>query len=242
MALAHSQMSTPGRGPISIRDLSHKLAVPFETVRRHSELLVKSGQCVAEKGGLIVPGAVLRGQRMTELLRRIYVNAVRVLLDLTRIGVATFNDPSLRTVRSRGLTRNQTVIALAAVGTLLAGSRVMREFWKGDFSKGIVYTAVWTANIKHVTNSRPAGKKGILKDAQRLPVSALTLSHSLRLPYETVRRHADALVREGICERVGRRGLIVPERTHERMTAGAAIVYGLVVDFLAELRAAGVKV
>ncbi len=242
VTLAHSQLSAPDHGPISVRGLSRRLGMPFETVRRHSDMLVKSGQCVAEKDGLVVPAAVLRGRWMTEFLRKVYVNAVRVLLDLQRIRVARFDDPSLRTVRSRGLTRNQTVIALAATGLLLAGMRAVRQFWGGDFNKGLVYTAVWTANIKHVTNSGPAGEKGILKDAQRLPVSGLTLSHSLRLPYETVRRHAHALVREGICERVGRQGLIVPEHIHRNMTAGATIAYQLMADFLAELRGAGFKV
>jgi hypothetical protein len=73
-------------------------------------------------------------------------------------------------------------------------------------------------------------------------VSVLAISRSLRLPYETVRRHADALVQAGICVRVGRHGLLVPSRFIESITSGIAIAYRLVKDFLAELRRAGVKV
>jgi len=40
----------------------------------------------------------------------------------------------------------------------------------------------------------------------------LATSQSLRLPYETVRRHADALAREGLCVRAGLQGVFVRSR------------------------------
>jgi hypothetical protein len=95
--------------------------------------------------------------------------------------------------------------------------------------KGLVFTAIWTANVKHVTNTPAAGDRGTLKDSQRLPVSALAISRSLRLPYETVRRHADALLKEGQCVRVGRKGLIVMASTHRRHVPTSTATYHIVM-------------
>lgn len=242
MTLVRDQTGGQRRRPIGVRALSRRLDMPYTTIRRHVEKLTESGQCVAKDGGLIVPPAVLRGRRITTFLRKIYVNAVRLLTDLTRIDVAAFASTSRRPVKSGRLSKEQTAIAVAATGLLLTGIRATRTYWGGDLMRGLVYTAVWTANVKHVTNTAPAGIRAVLPDSDRQPVSVLAISRSLRLPYETVRRHADALVQAGICVRVGRNGLRVPARFIEGMTAGIAIAYRLIMEFLAELRRAGVTV
>ncbi|MFZ5784337.1 MAG: hypothetical protein ACOY4R_29425 [Pseudomonadota bacterium] len=242
MTLVGDQMKVPRRPAGSVRALSRRLDMPVETARRHVRLLVRSGACALEEGGVVLPPAVLRSRRVVAFLRRIYVNAVRLLVDLTRIEVAAFASASRRPVQSGRLAKEQTVIALAATGLLLAGIRALRGFWAGDLMKGLVYTAIWTANVKHVTNTAPAADRGVLPDSQRLPVSVLAISRSLRLPYETVRRHAEVLVREGIAVRVGRRGMLIPTASILRVPAGPVIAHRLVTDFLAELRGAGVKV
>jgi DNA-binding transcriptional ArsR family regulator len=241
MTLVRDQMSVPRRKPAGVRALSRRLGMPYETIRRHVERLVQSGQCVPKGGSLVVPPAVLRGRRVTTFLRKIYINAVRLLADLTRIDVASFASTSRRPVKSGRLSREQTTIAVAATGLLMAGLRALRTFW-GDLMKGLVYTAIWTANVKHVTNSAPAAVRAALPDNQRVPVSVLAISRSLRMPYETIRRHADALLQAGICERVGRHGLLVLTRFIEGIPDGAVITHRLVLDFLAELRRVGVKV
>ena len=75
-----------------------------------------------------------------------------------------------------------------------------------------------------------------------LTTSVLAISRSLRLPYETIRRHAEALVEAGVCVRVGRRGLLVPASFYQSIPEGTLLVYRLTMDFLAELRRVGVKV
>lgn len=241
MTLVRDQMKAPRHPAGSVRELSRKLDMPAETVRRHVHALVEGGRCVAQDGRVFVPADVLRGDHVTTFLRKIYVNAIRLLVDLTRIEVAAFASASRLGVQSGRLTKEQAVIAIAATGLALNGLRTLRAFW-GDLMKGLVYTAIWTANVKHVTNTAPAANRYLVPDSQRLPVSVLALSRSLRLPYETVRRHAEGLVREGIAVRAGRKGLLVPNAFIERITAGPVITHQLVMDFLAELRAAGVKV
>ena len=242
MAIVHGQMIARHRKAIGVRELSRKVGMPYETVRRHAQGLVRSGKCVSAGGGLAVPASVLKSRVITTFMRAIYVNAMRLLVDLTRIGVAAFPSASRRPPSSGRLTKEQTAIAVAALGLLLTGMRLMRDFWAGDLMKGLVYTAIWTANVKHVANTALARSATVLADSQRQPVSAGALSRSLRLPYETVRRHADALVREGICVRVGRQGLVVLAATHVRTEAGAITGYHLVLEFLEDLRRAGVTV
>lgn len=243
VTLWHGQMQGRGRPSLGIRELSRRMGLPYETVRRHARALVRGGQCIEGKGGLAIPPAMMRSRQTTTMLRRSYVNAVRMLRHLTRVEVARFNVAPDRRLRSGRLTREQTAIGMAGIGLLLTGLRTLQDY-AGDLVKGLVYTAIWTANVKHVTNTPAAGDRGVLKDSQRLPVSVLAISNALRLPYETVRRHADALQKEGYCTRVGRKGLIAPAVSHhqsrnvETMVAG----YHIVMTFLAELRKAGVKV
>src|SRR5262250_1082475 len=60
MTLWHGQMQAPGHAPVGIRELSRRLGMPYETVRRHARALAQSGQFIEEKGGLVVPPAVMR--------------------------------------------------------------------------------------------------------------------------------------------------------------------------------------
>ena len=186
VTLWYGQKQGRGRSPVGIRELSRKMGLPYETVRRHARKLVRGGQCIEEKGGLAIPPAMVRSPQAAAMLRRSYVNAVRMLRHLTRIEVARFNVGPDRRLRSGRLTREQTAIGMAGIGLLLTGLRTLHAF-VGDLVRGLVYTAIWTANVKHVTNTPAAGARGVLKDSQRLPVSVLAISNALRLPYETVR-------------------------------------------------------
>ena len=242
MALWRSRMTTTKRLSVGVRELARQLRMPYETVRRHAAALVAAGQCVATPGGIAVCGAALRRRTNVDFLHGTYLNSERMLIDLTRAGLAKF-EPSC--VRARGrspLTRKQEVIATVAMGQLLAGASLVGDLWKGDLLRGLVYTAIWTANVKHVTNTAPAAVRTVLPDALRQPVSALAISNSLRLPYETVRRHVNGLLKDGICLRVGRAGLVVPASTHRKLAGTTVDVLRIVTAALAEMRRAGVRV
>ena len=241
MAFIREKTIAADRRPIGVREMSRRLDMPYATVRRRVEALVQSRRLVAKKDGLFVPDAVARSRGVTEFLRKIYVEASRLLADLTRIGAAAFVAASSRPAQSGRLTKEQAAIAVVATGLMLVGARTLRAFWGQDLTKGLVYTAIWTANIKHVTNTGPAASRSILPDSQRLPVSALAISRSLRLPYETVRRHANVLIGDGVCARTPGHGLIVPTRVHHRTKIGAIVVHRIMMDFLAELQQRGIE-
>ncbi|WP_422002080.1 hypothetical protein [Reyranella sp.] len=240
--LVHDQAGMPGRAPVRIRELARRLGTPYETVRRQVIELVRAGQCREEGGGIMVPAAVRRSRRVAAFLRRLYLNTTRVLVDLTRVGMVRYGMKSSGLPRSGRLEKEQVAIARAGTAALLAGLKAMRTYWRGAMTKGLVYTAIWTANVKHVTNTATAGTRGLLQDKSRLPVNVMAIAQSLRLPYETVRRHAQALLKEGLCVRVGKGGLIVPAATHRRLAEGSLVAYRLMVDFLADLRQAGIRV
>jgi hypothetical protein len=60
VTLWYGQVQGRGRSPVSIRELSRKMGLPYETVRRHARALVRGGQCIEQKGGLAVAPAMMR--------------------------------------------------------------------------------------------------------------------------------------------------------------------------------------
>ncbi len=242
MTIWHDQVRSSDSKPIGIRQLAHKLDLPYETVRRRARALVHRGDCAMERRGLVVPPEVHRRRHTTDILRKIYGNVVRVLVDLTRIKVTRFVPESRPKPGKLPLTGEPRTIAIAGLGALLGGMKALHGIFDGDIVKGLVFTAIWTANVKHITNTAPAAHRGILGDEHRLAVTVLAISDSLRLPYETVRRHADLLVKEGRCVRAGRQGLMILAGTFREMTAEAILVHDLMMGLVTELRAAGVKV
>lgn len=240
MVAWHGHMRDPG-GTLGVRELARRLNLPYETVRRHARQLVAEGQFRATREGVAIEPAILKKQSNVETMRKIYLNAERLLIDLTRAGLAKFEAPSGAASRRGRLTRDQRTIATVATGQLLAGIRILGDLWEGDLLRALVFTAIWTANVKHVTNTAPAANQAVLPDDQRIPVSVLAISNSLRLPYETVRRHVLALEKAGICHRIRRQGLVVPARVHRKFASTAMQMHGVLTALLAELRRAGLK-
>lgn len=242
MAIWHNQVQHSGVGAVGVRELARRLNLPHETVRRHAMGLVRAGQCAASRVGLTIAPAVLKSRALVEVLRKTSLNAERMLVELTRAGLVKYWAPAASASRRGNLTRAQMAIATASTRQLLAGIRMLGDMWNGDLLRALVFTAIWTANVKHVINTATAASQTVLSDDLRRPVSILAIANSLRLPYETVRRHANALEKAGICRRVGRQGLVVPAREHSKMASGTAQAHALITSFLAELRGAGLKV
>lgn len=242
MALWHDALTaTDESRPTGVRELSRRLDLPFETVRRHVRKLERSGICVAADDGITLAPTVRRSAGATAMLRKIHVEAARLLDGLTRLKFVNYK-PRRSRPASRRLDDEQTAIVLAAINVLLAAMKVLRGFFDGDLVCGLVFTAIRTANIKHITNATPSLTPNVLPDSDRRPVSVMAISNSMRLPYETVRRHAGKLVKQGKCIRVGRGGLMAPASAFHKMNVEANAVRQLVLGFLAELRTAGVNI
>lgn len=64
MTLLRDAVADPDRGgPVYVRELSRRLALPFETVRRHAHELVRNGVCVGGNDGISLAAATRRAAR-----------------------------------------------------------------------------------------------------------------------------------------------------------------------------------
>lgn len=93
------------------------------------------------------------------------------------------------------------------------GVEIVARAHGGDLLRGIIFTAIAVANGE----AAPVTGGG-----ERRPVSVMSIAHSIGVPYETTRRYVNMLVAEGLCERDGRRGVIVPEDALSRPEMAAA--------------------
>lgn len=73
------------RTPISLRALSRAVDLPFETIRRRVHALIAAGIVVRKGGGVMVPVAVLRGERHVENNRRIALHFEQMLQTLVKL-------------------------------------------------------------------------------------------------------------------------------------------------------------
>ncbi len=84
----------------------------------------------------------------------------------------------------------------------------------GDLVSGLIFMAAVRANGQHLADPVQqdfSNTVGVIPDDARRPVSVKSLSDSLNLPYETVRRRLAKLCAQGWCRRVAGQGYVVPE-------------------------------
>jgi len=85
------------------------------------------------------------------------------------------------------------------------------ELAQGELLTGLVNLALVQANVGHLDRAGSGfdSVDSIPPDEVRRPVSVLSLSASLGLPYETTRRHVAKMVETGQCLRV-KGGVVAP--------------------------------
>ena len=99
-----------------------------------------------------------------------------------------------------------------AVDFMLEIHGVLLPVVEGDYVTLIVFIALLRAGVAPVNAAnqpRVEAVDGILPDTLRRPVSVLSISGFLGLPYETTRRHMLKLQQLGLCRRVGSREYLV---------------------------------
>ncbi|MFD1191523.1 helix-turn-helix domain-containing protein [Phenylobacterium conjunctum] len=197
------------RRPVSVYAVAKDLRLPYETVRRHVVKLREAGMVEAGPGGVWVPNRVHLSPGLLSGMAENWEVARRFLRDAITIGAIPGKAPapagpdvSRRTVRLSidyfldSLTEMAGIVGLDAL-SLLVGMAVAR------------------GNMQHFAQDREtaetyAGIDAIPPDAVRRPVSVYAVSKGLGLPYETTRRYARRLTKEGWLERKADGGLILP--------------------------------
>lgn len=96
----------------------------------------------------------------------------------------------------------------------MRGVEIIARAHDGDLIKGIIFTAIAVANSE--------GSAPPATDQAPRPVSVMSVASSIGVPYETTRRYVNLLVSQGLCERMGRSGVVVRQEgltTPAMMTA-----------------------
>jgi hypothetical protein len=118
------------------------------------------------------------------------------------------------------------------------------KFAGGDLRSGLVFQAVWTSNLRPVTQTaanETYGGLGTLPPEELIrPIAVHALSESLLIPYETTRRHVTKLIKDGLCVRDHRGVRIAMTAIATRPEIAAVIQNALpsLLLFLDELRRA----
>lgn len=232
------------RKPVSAYAIAKRLALPYETVRRHVKALTDEGVCrrVGEEG-VIVPTAYMSASPMMRAVEAIGRHTRDFLVALHRTGLlAELGGPaegfSPRPEQARRMQRLTNAFFLECVDALLVTPR--------DLLTGVIVIALIDANIRGIDGpggdgDRFAALQDVVPDDQRRPVSAYAVSKRLGLPYETVRRHVKTLVDAGVCRRVGENGVIIPAdflMSPRAMRVGQACEVA-VTHYVAAIRNAG---
>ena len=239
------------RAPVSAMALANSLRIPYETVRRHVQLLLKLRLCVRiGHKGYIVPAEVLLRRGNRDAIAENLPSLLRFLRDLRR---ADFNFEPYRRVLPNTVplpatgepAANIRAILRVSAELIMRGVDTLGRLRGDNLLDGLVFTAIWTANVQHITNSPENLKYGGLRDLPpdelRRPVTVHALASALRIPYETVRRTANKLVREGIAIRIGNKGLIVSRQQHAKLDSYDTVrrSYGNIVRAVSDLHRAG---
>ena len=169
------------RRPVSVRAVAASMRLPYETARRNIRGLEARGICVSSDEGVVVPATFMQTPRYVEAahigharLRELYVVlAANGLLEPLPAANYEETEPPVR-----GAVRLMSDYLLRTAEALVA--RI------GDLTAGVVMLPLLAAGASAEAAAPVA-----------LPVSRL--ARRTRLPAETVRRKAAALVESGLC-------------------------------------------
>lgn len=124
-------------------------------------------------------------------------------------GAATSREDSLTIEETQTEVASDHVIAARLAGEFfIRGVEIIARAHDGDLLKGIIFTAIAVAN----SEANPVEAV----DGQRRPVSVMSVASSIGVPYETTRRYVNLLVSKGLCERMGRSGVVATDVAFSR--------------------------
>lgn len=110
--------------------------------------------------------------------------------------------------------RRDRLALRAATSFMLHSVDLMSRVVGGDILRGVIFTAIVDANVRHIRPGDAIGQSyseasDHVPDELRRPISVHALALELDIPYETTRRHVNALIADGFCVRT-ETGIIVP--------------------------------
>lgn len=189
---------------ITVNALAASLARPFETVRRHVNAMIDAGLFERLPRGIRVPPQVLEWPAIAAMLAADHDALVKLIDDMAAFGMPL---PAPRPSAIGYDSRHGTA---AALDVLLGGIEFGAPHYD-NWLEMVMATAVVRANGRPVIDGRSTGPAARpTAEKIRAPVKIVAVARALGLPYSTMRRHVDSMLRCGILERK-RRGLVAAE-------------------------------
>ncbi|RAK60978.1 hypothetical protein DJ021_14760 [Phenylobacterium hankyongense] len=188
--IRYGQLDAPApdeeRRPISVSSIADSLGIPFETARRRVRRLEADGACATWPDGVVVPATFLASPAYVQ---SVVVGHERLRAFYVEIGAAGLIEPlpPPTTFSPAEDVPIRAAARLLADYVLRASDGLMRQ--AGDVISALVLLALLGAVV------------GAERRVEAVaPVRVI--AERLQLPLETVRRHADRLVGQGLCQRV----------------------------------------
>ncbi|GAA0575868.1 hypothetical protein GCM10008942_25860 [Rhizomicrobium electricum] len=228
LVLAHRFASLPAGGTarkhwspkVSVHALSNSLVIPYETMRRSVNVLIKEGLCERDGRDSIVLCANQKSQTAVARLRETMTEQLLTMLrDLQAVGF------DFQAAREAGRLPEATdsaeqlpprVDLADASGVLfLRLLEVGGPLHRHDYLRTIVLAAIVSSNMAHAARDKAVmWQFGAIADpppdALRKAVSVRSISEMLGISVETTRRTVCQLIDDDECIRVGGQGVMVP--------------------------------
>lgn len=187
------------RRPVSVNALAGSLGIPFETVRRHVNKLIKQGFIATAPGGVYVPTSMLTTPHFVAAAVARYRRVCEFYEDLLAGNV-------IEAMPAPPPPAGDPQAPIRAVGRILGDYffRTMASLHQQvpDPLTGLLLFDVIRASTEHVPSGQVGSmRQGWISDAERAPVSVAQLARRLATPYETTRRRVGWLVEQGFCLR-----------------------------------------
>jgi DNA-binding Lrp family transcriptional regulator len=199
----YGQLEAPApdaeRRPVSVNAIAGSLGLPFETVRRRIKRLGGGGVCVISTEGVVVPASFLVSEPYLRSVMASHVRLRRFYGELSALGLIEPLPPPAYSLEDSVPVR--AAARLLADYLLRAIEGLMRE------ATNAVALMTLVALLDAALTARQSGR------SRPLPIRGL--AETLKLPHETVRRHAAVLAEDGYCERTST-GVVMPPQVLER--------------------------
>ncbi len=226
------------REPISVYSVARQIALPYETVRRHANKLVKLGLCSrVDGGGLIISRTFLESELAASMSERTLEIITAFVRNVGAVGLSFPSTGPRPTDVRHHVGRLNMKHFLTITEHLSKGMNL-------DLLAGLVLMAVITANTRQIRENQKLSLEfgmmdNVPPDSLRQPVSVYAIAKTLRLPYETTRRYIASLTEAGFCKRVPGGGIVAPSEAQllpgfpAMMESNKLVVLSLLQDLAA---------
>lgn len=209
------------RTPVSITALARVLDMPYETVRRHALALRAAGFCRKQKRGYVVPSQVADRLDLDDLLAGMTTATQGLLDNLAQVGapLPSSTSPALKAMDRRS--------ARMAIRYYVEGMADLCRTLNMDVIRSVILLNIIRRNHAAFEHGVGAGVAAVAQtqwftDPMRQSVSTYCVAKTLRMPYETVRRHCRALLAQGVVESDEKGQLLVTGRLLDTQRGMAA--------------------